>query len=768
MVVYTLALLAGIVGFQFVPQLPPLTWGLAATAVALGCWVKVSLRPLSVFLCALLWAWCHASLTLSSRLSEDYAGKDLLVQGYIENIPQAVSSDNYRFTFIVEQLQSESGSTWLPMTIKTRLRWYKNAPALRARESWQLRVRLKLPRGLANPGGFDYERWLFSQQFDATGYVRNSTENTQLTSKSCSHIDCWRQFLSEQIVASIQSDAAGLLVALAVGDKSGIDQQQWDMLRNTGTAHLMAISGLHIGLIAGLLFAVSAWLWKVFNLASFYPASRVAAVAAILGALAYSLLGGFSLPTQRALVMVSVFMCGHLLTRSMQPWRAICVSLALILLYDPLSVLASGFWLSFGAVAWIFYILSGRYGFVSKVKSALRIQAALALGLLPVLLLGFQQASLIAPVANIVAVPVVGLGVVPILLAGTVLLQLWPAAGSFLIQLAGDMMHLLTGFLNGLNALPISIWRQDAGSLTVAGLCLVSALFLLAPAGLAVRLAGLLLLGPLLFARTPGPATGELWLDLLDVGQGLSAVVRTRQHTLVYDTGPRSRSGFDTGQSVVAPFLLSRKLEHIDKLVISHSDNDHQGGAKSLFEIIRTDSVLAGMPDKIKFARSKKCQRGQRWEWDGVVFEILSPVERIRGNNASCVLQITAANGQKLLLTGDIESAIEQQLVNQYADSLRSTVLVVPHHGSRTSSTAQFVTAVAADTVLIPAGYANRFGFPKAAIVDRYRRQNAEIYVTGLEGTISVVLGRGDGPPRLATFRREARRYWRNTTSPEY
>ena len=763
MVIYTLAFLAGICCVQFFPQLPDSFWGGVVFLAALCCLTKTTLRPLAVFLFALLWAWWQAALVLSHRLPTGYAGKDLLVRGVIEDIPMTVSKDSYRFIFTVRQIQNTSTAGWVTVHWKSRLRWYRNAPALRAGENWQLRVRLKPPRGLANPGGFDYERWLFSQQFAATGYVRTATENHRLGSAVCRHINCWRQALAKQLSSTTGSNTTGLLVALAIGDRSGISQQQWDMLRNTGTAHLMAISGLHIGLVAGLLFAVSQRLWKLFRLAQFYPASRAAAVTAILGALAYAILGGFSLPTQRAVVMVTVFMSGFLLNRCVPPTQALCISLVVILLYDPLAVLSSGFWLSFGAVAWIFYIISGRQGASSKIRSALHIQGALTLGLLPVLLLGFQQVSLSAPLANMIAVPVVGLGVVPCVLTGTALLPVWPAAAGFLIQFAGQIMQLLAGFLDVLNSIPIGIWRTDSGGLAIAGLCLLSAALMLAPAGLSVRLAGLLLLAPLLLGRTPRPAAGEIWLDLLDAGQGLAAVVRTRRHVLVFDTGPRSRSGFDTGKAVVVPFLISEQISGIDKLVISHSDNDHQGGAQSIFNSIRVDSILSGMPGKIDFARSRLCQRGQSWEWDRVVFEILSPVARNHGNNASCVLKIMAENGQSVLLTGDIEASIEHELVNTYRAGLRASILVVPHHGSRTSSTAGFVDAIAPEVALIPAGYANRFGFPKADVVDRYTRRGATVYVTGTEGAIRVILGHMDQPPAISGFRQSDQHYWQST-----
>jgi competence protein ComEC len=256
-----------------------------------------------------------------------------------------------------------------------------------------------------------------------------------------------------------------------------------------------------------------------------------------------------------------------------------------------------------------------------------------------------------------------------------------------------------------------------------------------------------------------------VWLDLLDVGQGLAAIVRTEHHALVYDTGPKSRSGFDTGKTVVVPFLVHEGMHQIDTLVISHSDNDHHGGAESLFSMIEVDSILSGMPQSINFARARRCVRGQHWDWDGVLFEVLSPLNQISGNNSSCVLRITAKNGQRLLLTGDIEAEIEQQLVNDFGKALQAEIIVAPHHGSRTSSTVPFIGLVDPNIVLFPAGYRNRFGFPKSDIAARYRRLGTESLVTGRDGAIRVVLGRPGEPPLITAFRQYRRRYWRNLSA---
>lgn len=759
MVAYSLALLAGVCLFHGLSQLPSTVWAWPLAVIAVVFCLRPRLRLLAVCLAGLLWTWWHADLQLASRLAPSLAGRDLLVQGRVTGIPERDRSGHLRFLFTIERLQTDAQGGWQPVSHLARLRWYRQAPLLHPGDSWQLRLRMRPPRGLSNPGGFDYERWLFTRRIDATGYVRASQDNRRLATTACTHIDCWRHRLGRRLDTLGDPAVSGLLKALAIGDKSGIDDRQWQVLRATGTAHLMAISGLHVGLLAGLGFAATRRLWNRLRPASQLSAASVAALVSILAAGVYAMLAGFQLPTRRALIMVCVAMGGVLFKRGLLRWNALALALGLVLLLDPLSVLGAGFWLSFGAVAWIFYLLGARHGETGRVIPALHIQLALTAGLFPVLLAHFQQASLIAPVANLVAVPLVGLVVVPLILVGCLLLVLLPSLAALAITLAGWLLLGLDRGLSLLGGVQAAVWSQAIPASGVLLFTLLAMGCLLSPSGLRLRFCGLLMLGPLLFAETSRPVPGTVQISLLDVGQGLAAVVRTANHTLVYDAGPSSFTGFDAGDSVVVPFLLQHDMAAIDKLVISHSDNDHQGGADSLYRRVRVYSMLAGMPEAIDFARAQRCRRGQRWHWDGVLFEILSPVGPGRGNNASCVLLISSAEGRRALLTGDIEAAVEQALVARYAGKLGVDLLVAPHHGSATSSTAAFLDQLRPQAVIFPAGHANRFGFPNQRVLARYQRLGTAVWITGRDGAVTTTLGGGQAVT-LSGWRRRSRHYW--------
>jgi len=386
----------------------------------------------------------------------------------------------------------------------------------------------------------------------------------------------------------------------------------------------------------------------------------------------------------------------------------------------------------------------------------------LALGMLPLLLVFFQSASLIAPIANVVAVPWVSILVVPLALLGTLVTFLHAATGEFLLVIAAGLLEPVWSWLDWLARAPLSTWEQHqpcAWTLLPGGLGL---LLLLVPRGVPGRWLGLVLLLPVFFIQPERPGPGEVRMTLLDVGQGLAAVVQTQNHVLVYDAGPRFSEAFDTGAAVVIPFLRSRGLRRIDILVVSHGDNDHIGGVASLLSVFAAGRILSSVPGKVPQAAAEHCLRGQHWEWDGVVFRVLHP-ETGSGqadNNTSCVLKIQAHGGQAILLTGDIEREAENLLLHEQGESLRAAVLVVPHHGSNTSSSPEFLARVDPAVALFPAGYLNRYRFPKQAVVERYDSGGAEHYQTGLAGAITVQLGGASRGPETSLYRDRARRYW--------
>ncbi|HFD92230.1 MAG TPA: DNA internalization-related competence protein ComEC/Rec2, partial [Gammaproteobacteria bacterium] len=485
---------------------------------------------------------------------------------------------------------------------------------------------------------------------------------------------------------------------------------------------------------------------------------RAAALAALASATLYAALAGFSVPTRRALIMVAVAMGVVLLQLRWRRSDALVLALWGVLLWDPLSVMEAGFWLSFAAVAVILYAMGGQGERRRHWWRRGRLHGAVALGLAPLSLLFFQQQPLLAPVANLVAVPWVSLLVVPMVLAGALCLPWAPGTGQFLLQGGADLLALLWPVLEHLAAWPAVRWQHApppwSAAVSIAGLGL-----LLAPRGLPGRWLGALWLLPLFFSLPPSPAPGSVRFTLLDVGQGLAAVLQTRHHVLVYDTGPRYSASFDAGGAVLVPFLRSQGVERVNLLIVGHGDNDHLGGARSLLREMPVERILSSVPSRLAGARP--CHAGQAWQWDGVSFRMLHPGadSELDGNDASCVLHVST-KGPGILLTGDIEKAAERALLRREGQWLRARLLVAPHHGSRTSSSEPFIDAVAPEHVLFPVGYRNRYRLPAEAVVARYRRLGARLWDSARHGAISVVLDAGGGlsPPRA--HRLVQRRYW--------
>jgi competence protein ComEC len=550
-----------------------------------------------------------------------------------------VSADGaLRFRFRVEATEQAGADTGF--TGLVRLSWYREAPPLRVGERWRLSVRLKPPHGFANPGGFDYERWLFQEGIRATGHVLARHEQVLLDpGRGAYQIDRWRQRLRDHIDRVLAGgEGSALIQALVLGERSGIAPAQWEALTRTGTNHLIAISGLHVGLVAGFVFLLVRRAWAASaRLALALAAPRAAAAAAFLAALTYSALAGFAVSTQRALIMLAVVLLALGWARTLRPAAGISLALGGVLLLDPQAVLAVGFWLSFGAVAVLLYALGQRVaggGWWTRWGKA---QWAVGLGLLPLLFLTFGRGSLIAPLVNLVAVPVFSLVLLPAVMVAAVL-SLVPGLGLPLVLMA----RLLEWSMQGLETL--ADWSWAAASLSgrpgwVWAAAFGGTVLLLAPRGLPGRWTGLALLLPLALVRPPVPASGEAELTLLDVGQGLAAVVRTRHHVLVYDTGPAFPSGFNTGAAVLLPFLQEIGVRRIDTLVLSHGDRDHVGGLRGLLGRVPIAGILSGEPERIPDADALPCRAGHGWTWDGVRFEVLHPDRPgLSGNNSSCVL----------------------------------------------------------------------------------------------------------------------------------
>lgn len=752
----TIAFLLGILAAQQLTSLPAIGWCvLLPICLVLAYFLPRFWRLPLIATAGFLWAIVFASHLLDSRLGPGLEGKDLLLEGWVVSLPSA-NQRGQRFDF----------DTQIRGTVyRVRLNDYESASVPpNAGEQWRLRVKLKLPHGLANPGGFDYERYLFRQGISATGYIKRDDINQKLSGPGIAHaILSWRGRISSAIAATLPGDEqAGLLRALTVGDRRGIDRAHWQVLTRTGTSHLMAISGLHIGLVAGLVFALVRFLVSLSpRLLLYTPAVMPAAIAAMLAALTYAMFAGFSLPTQRAFIMVSVIMLGILLRRQYLSSSVLALALLLILLYDPLAVLDAGFWLSFAAVAVIMYVLTGRVGQVSRLWQWGRVQWLITFGMLPLMLVLFQQLSLVAPVANLIAVPWVSMITVPMTLLAAICLPVSSGVANLLLQGAAWSLAELWLVLEPLSSTDYASWYSHVPRTWTILPALAGILWLLLPRGWPARWPGVVCLLPMLLLPKPGPLAGEVWLHLLDVGQGLAVVVRTPEQVMVYDTGPWYSDDFDAGIAVIMPFLRSQGIHAIDVLVVSHGDNDHRGGANSLLREMPVARILTGAaPRRWWHERAEPCLSGQAWQWGAAQFEVLSPYNSHQrpANNRSCVLRV-GIGGTHILLPGDIEASAEAQLLKHDRDRLRADILVVPHHGSKTSSTAAFINAIRPEFALFATGYRNRYHFPNPGIVQRYLDSQVQLLDTADSGAITIKID-ASGAQIPLRWRRQSARYW--------
>lgn len=746
----------GILAVQLLPELPP--WP-AVAGLLLASLLSARLRQ--VFVAAVCigasWALVFALVRSAGVLDRELEKTDLLIEGSVATIPQ-FREDAVRFEFDADTVLEPAGAR-VPRHL--RLSWYRSDAMPKAGQRWRLRVRLKRPRGLMNPGGLDYELWLFSRDLGATGYVRESRSNRLLDPGAAWwDVESWRQVLHDRLASVLDGrEFAGVLAALAMGNEDGIGAAQWDLLRRTGTAHLVAISGSHIALIAGWCFVLVQWAASRTGAGRWSP-PVVAAVLAFVAALFYSAVAGFAIPTQRALVMIAIVTGGIIGRRHLQPVHTLGLAGAAVLIWDPLASLAPGFWLSYSAVALIWFIFAHRLGRVGPFAALWRINWATSLGLAPILLLFFGQIPLASPLANLLAVPVIGLIVIPLSLLAALLVWISGKAAATIFDGAELLLGWTWAVLERLAEPSAVLWNQAQPPFWTLPCALLGTALLLAPRGFPSRWLGLLMMLPAL-TRTADPLTpGAFELTVLDVGQGSAAVVRTRHYALVFDTGARLSERFDMGSAVVAPFLRHSGVRRVDTLVVSHGDLDHSGGAASLLRLMPSGLIYSSVPESLPSRRALACRAGQDWFRDGVHFMFLSPEDRKGSDNdQSCVLAVSNRR-HRVLLTGDIERLAEAALVRRYGDALASDILVVPHHGSNTSSTRVFLQHVRPRFAVISAGYLNRFGFPHPQVVARMEAVSATVLNTAHEGAVTFRLEPGASPVKPRSYRREHSRYW--------
>jgi competence protein ComEC len=715
-------------------------------------------RPIAVaFAAGVAWACLRAWSLLPDPLPAHLSSTDLVLVGDIVSLPE-VQGARTQFDF------EPRGVRLAGLPARIRLSWFQHEPAPRAGERWQLTVRLRAPRGFANPGGYDYEGELFRAGIGATGYVRDNAINQRQSVRTARYpVLTLRAGIARRIERTLEgSPATGVISGLAVGASQGITPGQWRVFAATGTTHLIAISGLHITMVAALAMLLAQALWRLPR-AGTPRSSRpdVTCLCGALAALAYAALAGFSVPTQRTLVMLLCALSATWLRRSQPPANVLALALIAVLVYDPHAVLTAGLWLSFVAVAAIILGVGSLLGRPRPLCAFLSTQGAVSVALLPATALLFGSVSLVAPIANLFAIPLFSALLVPGTLLGVALMLPFPALGELLLHLVARLCELSWPAFEWTAALPGALVHFATPGLRQALLMSVSAAVLMSPLPVWLRAPGWLLFAAMVSSNPARPAAGAFTATTLDVGEGLSVVVRTRSHALLYDTGPAFRSGRSAGELVIAPYLHAQGISQLDMLVTSHADDDHAGGAAAVEEaLVVATARHGGMPRRALRAPSSACNQGEAWIWDGVRFEFLHPRagEQWSDNDGSCVLAVSAG-ATRVLLTGDIELEAERRLLER-SGLARAAIVIVPHHGSRSSSSEALVRRLQARWAIVSAGAGNRWGFPHEPVVRRWCEAGAEVIDTAEWGAITIVVNATGAvtPPR--SHRREHRRYW--------
>ena len=742
-------------------------WAIAALALGLLGFGATGLR---------------ATVYLHSALPSALEGRDVRVTGVVARLPQR-NETGLRFRLHVESALLDGHP--VPVPPRVDVGWYADAakvvdgagrspsstgsplPDLQAGERWQMTLRLKAPHGTRNPHGFDYELYLWEQGVQATGYVRTGAKDPppQRITQTWQHpVELARQAVRTRIFKQVEERAfAGILAALVVGDQAAIDRLDWDVFRATGVAHLISVSGLHISMFAWGMALMVGWIWRRSGrLCIALPAPSAALLGGVLLATAYAVFSGWGVPAQRTCLMLATVALLRL-SGARWPWPMIwMLACAVVVASDPWALLQPGFWLSFVAVGILFATNigaiqadpTGARGLKHHMLSGLKEQWVITVALTPLTLLLFGQVSLVGLLANALAIPWVTLVVTPLAMLGVLVPVLWDVAAAAIGGLSVYLQWLAAWSWASVSVAVPPLWAGAAGVL--------GGVLLVLPWGLRMRVLGLPLLLPVLLWRAPLPPAGQFELLAADVGQGNAVLVRTATHALLYDAGPRYSLESDAGHRVLVP-LLQALHTRLDTLVLSHRDMDHVGGAPAVLAMQPQAQLLSSIEAShpLQALRTaQRCVAGQRWDWDGVRFEVLHPQATdydtaAKSNAMSCVLRIS--NGvQTALLAGDIEQAQEARLVAQGA-ALQADVLLVPHHGSKTSSSAAFLDAVAPRAGIVQSGYRNRFGHPAPPVVERLQERKIHVVDSPHCGAYTWQSWQ---PQNSACLRLQGQRYW--------
>ncbi len=771
------------------PLLPP--WWLLLFCVAsvmLGWWRWRAKRAHRAWpfvfglIGGVVWGSLYGAMITRSLLPATLEQQPLWLRGQIVELidtRQAYGRASQRFLLRVEDCRRDDGVSCHVPLHTVQLTAYQPL-TIASGERWQLRVKLKRPHGFANPGGFDFESWQVQRRISAVGSVNGGMNAERLAPAAMASGDHWRARLRDHLQQQLADfPYRGLLLALLVADDSEITREQWQLFRDTGTIHLFVVSGSHIAFTGGLVW----WLGNVWRRSPFGTGSRREQLVCVLPALVvawlYALIAGMGLPIQRALIMFAVVLLSSVWRRHLRFFDVLLLALTLVLLRDPLAARDAGCWFSFVAVA----ALSLAFSFATQHRGAgkdrwrwWRAQWLIFIVCVPILMMIGGQLTLLSLPANLIAVPLTTIVTLPAAFLALLTEPIAPALAHGCWQVADISLQGLLWLL--------ALFSEYGGRLIVPLLvsplnllfALVAVLLLILPRGVSVRYLAPVMLLPVFFPQPAAIDEQTLRLTVFDVGQGLSVLVETRTHRMLYDTGPAFATGSSAAELAVLPALRQQGIRMLDLLLVSHRDSDHAGGVPAVLDEVAVNDILVGeylrLPPSLLQQRSsvqqRHCAAGQHWQWDGVEFAVLHPPVSTsafgsaskEGNKRSCVLRIDAGTSS-VLLTGDIEAGVEMQLVR--AGMRPATVLIAPHHGSRTSSSPAFVAAVQPRYVVFSSGYHNPFGHPHARVVERYQQVGAQLFDTATSGAITFDLGfdgKPGGVPAFTEFRKGYRHYW--------
>ena len=731
MLIFTLSFLVGIAQLLWLPELK-FYWLVPISLMIISsfyCFIKSKLIfPLIIFGISIgLFYAVSIGIHAKSHQLNFIPESHIRAIGIVSNLP-VHKNDKTKFSFNINEIDEE-----LKLK-KILVSWYKTDNIIEAGQIWELTLKLKPIHGYRNPGSFDYSKWLFRQGYDATATVKNAKLIQAQSFDPRSIINKIRSAISNLIESEFTSARIQALIkALSIGDKSQISYEDSQLFQDTGTAHLIAISGLHIGLVAyiGLLFGRLIFLFYTNEKLNRF---KYEAFFSILFALIYALLAGFSIPTIRAFIMVMSFSMAYAMKAYISRWQAWSIAMLVVLLVDPLSVLDVGFWFSFTAVAVLMFAFTGRRSNNNKIISFIYAQVVILIGLMPMMVIVFGTINLLTPIANLIVLPLASLLLIPLLLGSFIAYLFSENIAKILFDLVEEIAQYLFLILDILQPYKfLSITVNQLTFLIVTSLIIISILFLL-PKLFRWKYLAFIFFIPVFYNNPKLLNQKEYRVNILDVGQGLSVIVTTKDHTMIYDTGAKYDTGFNLASSVVIPFLQNKGIDNVDKLILSHSDNDHAGGKDEIVEKYRNIQIYDVVAEKTP------CINGVKWQWNEVFFEVLSPynINPYLGNNSSCVIRISSQYGS-ILLTGDIEEPVEYRLVHQLPQEVKSQVMLVPHHGSRTSSGNDFVNTVNPKIVLNSSGYANQFNHPHPLIKKLYLEKGIEFFDTQDKGMLEVL-----------------------------